>query len=318
MSPIPAADPLGAQRIGAITNADIEKWIAKLSTTLTARTKTPLHPSTIKHAFVAANKVFRYAIKHRLISHNPATGTDLPKVQHAQRFDAVFLSPTEIEALAAELDNNPPDGLFVRLAAYTGLRAAEIMALQIRDVNLMRRQIEVRRTLVRTSEGWKEDSPKSEKSIRSVPLRRALAADLQEYIALHPHRANPQATLWPGRNYGGYDEWRGALDWDKRMDYDSFYRRRFRPAAVKIGQPHLRFHDPRHTAASLFAGSGMPLARVARILGHSDTATTYKVYLGFFPDDFASDMDRLDSYIGIDSPDTPTALADIRTIRQQH
>lgn len=41
----------------------------------------------------------------------------------------------------------------------------------------------------------------------------------------------------------------------------------------------------------------MPLARVARILGHADTATTYKVYLGSFPDDFAADMDRLDTYL---------------------
>lgn len=44
----------------------------------------------------------------------------------------------------------------------------------------------------------------------------------------------------------------------------------------------------------------MPLARVARILGHADTATTYKVYLHFFPDDHAADMDRLDEYL---SPD---------------
>jgi integrase len=69
------------------------------------------------------------------------------------------------------------------------------------------------------------------------------------------------------------------------MDYESFYRNRFRPAAVRIGQPELRFHDLPHTSASLFAASGMPLARVAQVLGHSDTATTYKVYLHFFPDD---------------------------------
>jgi integrase len=81
------------------------------------------------------------------------------------------------------------------------------------------------------------------------------------------------------------------------MNYDSFYRRRFRPAAEKIGQPDLRFHGLRHTAASLFAASGMPLARVARVLGHADTATTYRVYLHFFPDAFAADMDRLDAYI---------------------
>jgi len=35
-------------------------------------------------------------------------------------------------------------------------------------------------------------------------------------IALHPHRANPQPSLWPGRNYGVYGEWRSSLDWNKR------------------------------------------------------------------------------------------------------
>ena len=299
---------LGTKRIGAISNADIEKWILALTETITVRTQTPLHPSTIKHAFVAANKVFRYAIKHRLITHNPATGTDLPKIQHAQRFEPVFLSPPEIEALASQLDSHAPDGLFVRVAAYTGLRAAEIMALQIRDVNLLRRQIEVRRTLVRTHGEWHESSPKSQKWIRSVPLRRELAAALTDYLAQHLHAADPTASPWPGRNYGGYGEWRGALDWNKRMDYDSFYRRRFRPAAEKISQPDLRFHDLRHTAASLFAASGMPLARVARVLGHADTATSYRVYLHFFPDDFAADMGRLDAYLApsaaVDKPRT--------------
>ncbi|WKK71568.1 tyrosine-type recombinase/integrase [Rathayibacter oskolensis] len=109
---------------------------------------------------------------------------------------------------------------------------------------------------------------------------------------------------------------RGGLDWSKRMDYDSFYRRRFRDAAQAIGQPDLRFHDLRHTAASLFAASGMPLARVARILGRADTATTYKVYLHFFPDDHAADMDRLDAYLspdrGRNAPEAPPTLVPLR------
>ena len=139
-----------------------------------------------------------------------------------------------------------------------------------------------------------------------MPLRRELVTLLTEYIAAHPNRSDPTAPLWPGRFYGGYGDYRGALDWSKRLDYESFYRNRFRPAAVKMGQPDLRFHDLRHAAASLFAGSGMPLARVVRILGHADTATTYKVYLGFFPDDFAADMDRLDNYIA--PPASPTRV----------
>ena len=112
----------------------------------------------------------------------------------------------------------------------------------------------------------------------------------------------------------GYGEWRGAPDFSKRMDYESFYRNRFHPAAVRIGQPELRFHDLRQTAASLFAASGMPLARVAQVLGHSDTATTYKVYLHFFPDDYAADMDRLDAYLdrGTGGHATPEAGAPSR------
>jgi len=77
---------------------------------------------------------------------------------------------------------------------------------------------------------------------------------------------------------------------------------------VKIGQPDLRFYYLRHTGASLFAGSGMPLAVVAAALCHSDTATTYKVHLGFFPDDFASDTERLDSWMDLSSPQQATPL----------
>ncbi|WP_230671235.1 tyrosine-type recombinase/integrase [Rathayibacter sp. Leaf248] len=103
---------------------------------------------------------------------------------------------------------------------------------------------------------------------------RKLPDEQGEYMATRPHAAEPTASLWPGRNYGGCGDFRGGLNWSKRMHYNSFYLRRFRDAAKAIGQLDLRFHDLRHTAASLFAASGMPLARVARILGHADTATT--------------------------------------------
>lgn len=76
-------------------------------------------------AVISANKVFRYATKHRLVVNNPVSGVDLPKVQHAQTLEALFLSPPEVTALGAALDQHAPDGLFVRLAAYAGLRSGE-------------------------------------------------------------------------------------------------------------------------------------------------------------------------------------------------
>ncbi|MBP2458293.1 integrase [Clavibacter michiganensis] len=120
---------LGSRRIGTITNADIEQWIAVLAATPTQRKGTPLHPNTVRHAWVAANKVFQYALKHRLISHNPATGADLPNARTVGDAPQHFLSAPEVEALASALDERAPDGLLVRLAAYTGLRAGEIQGL---------------------------------------------------------------------------------------------------------------------------------------------------------------------------------------------
>ncbi|MFT2706259.1 site-specific integrase [Clavibacter zhangzhiyongii] len=209
-----------------------------------------------------------------------------------------FLSAPAVKALVSALDDRAPDGLLVRLTALTGSSAGEIQGLQIRDVNLLRKTLSVRRTRVRTMAGWQVGTPKSEKSVRDVPLRRVLVTALRDYLDEHPHKADPKAWLWPGRHHAGGGEWRGALDWSKPLDFDSFYRNRYKPAAVAVlGLPGLRFHDLRHTAASLFAGSRMPLARVARLLGHADTATTYRLYLHFFPDDYAADMDRLDLYL---------------------
>lgn len=154
-----------------------------------------------------------------------------------------------------------------------------------------------------------EDSPKSEKSIRSEPFNKRLAAELTAYLETHPKRGvDDTAPLWPGRNYGGYGDWRGGLDWEKRMDYNSFYRHRFRAAATAIGYPELRFHDLRHTAASIWASDGMKLERVAAALGHAGTSTTYKVYLHFFKDDYGEDMGRSDAKYQRHSPPAVTTL----------
>ncbi|OJX63900.1 MAG: hypothetical protein BGO95_06870 [Micrococcales bacterium 73-13] len=297
----------GARKVSTITMHEVEDWIAKLATEPRSprpskanphpEPSAPLHPSSVKQAYLALHKVLKYAMRHRLIGHDPAQGVALPRVTHEQRFEPDFLTAQEVDALVARLAGAYPADLFVELAAYTGLRAGEMLGLQVRDVNLMRRTLRVERTLQFVKGGWVEDTPKSEKSIRTVPLRRALVERLTAYLAQHPRRDEPQAPLWPGRNYAGGGEWRGGLDYGKRMDYASFYRNRFAPAAAALGHPGLRFHDLRHTAASLFAASGMPLARVSRILGHADTTITYKVYLGFFPDDFQQDMDRLDAYL---------------------
>lgn len=75
--------------------------------------------------------------------------------------------------LAKHLADHSPDDLFVRLTAFTGLRAGEMLGLQARDVNLHRRTLDVRRTYQYTRAGWVEATPKSDNSTRTVPLNHA-------------------------------------------------------------------------------------------------------------------------------------------------
>jgi integrase len=87
----------------------------------------------------------------------------------------------------------------VRFAVYTGLRAGELAALRIRDVNFLRRHVEVRRTVQGTRGGWSFGTPKSARSARDVPLSRELLVELAACLEQHPHRLQPDAALWLGR-----------------------------------------------------------------------------------------------------------------------
>jgi integrase len=76
---------------------------------------------------------------------------DQPRVA---KEDRAFLDPVEVTAIARMLDAFEEYGLVVRFAAYTGLRAGELAALRIRDVNIMHRRVEVQRTPHRIKGGW--------------------------------------------------------------------------------------------------------------------------------------------------------------------
>ncbi|MFC6356697.1 tyrosine-type recombinase/integrase [Luethyella okanaganae] len=121
----------GARRITTITSMDVEAWAADLRTKVAPKTGRP-YPASSVRTMIALSKVFKYAQRHRLITVNPCTGVERPRVV---REEPVFLSPVQVERVADWLDVVPPCGLIIRFAAYTGLRPGELEALRIRDTN---------------------------------------------------------------------------------------------------------------------------------------------------------------------------------------
>lgn len=284
----------GPRRISTITSLEIEAWLAEMQTKVSGRTGRLLSATSTRGAMIALGKAFTYALKHRLLSVNPCDAVEMPRKSKAE---PMFLEAWQVERLAGELDAHAPYGLLVRFAAYSGLRAGELAALRIRDVNFLRKHVEVRRTVQRTKGGWTFGTPKTARSSRDVPLRRDLLDALAAYLGTHPNRADPDASLWPGRMQGGFGAGKSALDYGRQFDINSLYKHYFLPTAARLGLTGLKWHSLRHTYASLMAGAGVDIYKVSRWMGHSNVSVTDGIYTHLFAADHSSDMDKLDAFI---------------------
>lgn len=278
----------GKKRISVITSQEVQKWVNGLVAAGKA-------PNTVHNHYVALNKVFRYASKHRLIGHNPCGAVELPKNVHSDDFAPVFLTKAALDALAAALRNVTPYGLLVRFCALTGLRAAEVQGLRIRDVVLSATgaHVEVRQTIKRIKGVWTVGTPKSKRSTRDVPLLdRGLIADLKLYLLAHPFSGDPDALFWPARSNGSR-----RLDFTRNIDCGSVLKYYMRPQLVALGlPPKMRWHDLRHTYASLMLAAGIPPYKLSRWMGHASLVTTDTVYSHLYPSDYSAEIAQFEAF----------------------
>lgn len=293
----------GGMRVSGVTIGEVEQFIASLSKPDdSGRTRSHV---TIRHHVWVLRQVLKRAERVGAISRNPCDFVDnMPtqKSSGALPYEPNFLEAEQVEAIAQQLDTADPDapwGLIVRFAAWTGLRAGEIAGLNVGDVDLLRRTVTVRRTRQKRTREWVEHTPKSGKK-RVVPLMTDwLVDDLRAYLAGHPNATDPDAPLFPGTRPGANggspktnSQRSGQLDWSSPWEPGTFVRRRFRPAVSAAGVMTesgggVRFHDLRHTFASLAASKGIPSAQVAAWMGHANDVITRQVYTHLFEDDSA-------------------------------
>lgn len=152
----------------------------------------------------------------------------------------------------------------VRFAAWSGLRAAEVVGLHVEDARVLHAEVHVVRTVKRTSTGEHVGTPKSRTSTgRTVPIPPTLARQVAEHIA--------------ARGLGPDDYVFGDSD-GGALRYSSWYHRVWIPARKKFGRPGLRFHDLRHTFASLKLGQGKGLHQLKDWMGHATVNVTIDLY----------------------------------------
>lgn len=169
----------------------------------------------------------------------------------------------------------------VWFAAYTGLRAAEVAGLRAGRVDLFRGGVYVIETTVAVRGGvLLERQPTKTRQGRRVVMPRFLTDQLAEHLGARA--GEPDALVFPGRDGGSHNQGR-------------WYPAHFRPAVRQAGIDRaVRFHDLRHTCASLLIANGAHPRAIMEQLGHSTIAVTKNTYGHLFPatmDDLANGLD---------------------------
>lgn len=280
-------------KVATIDLEAIERFEAKLRTA-------GLSPRTRRKYVVLLSMLLDYAVRRKVATINPLAMRGRQRNGRTQKPDIAVYSLAVVEEIA----HHCPDeqvGNIIRLAALTGLRQGELLALRWKDVRWQQSSLHVRATIASgtnvaddaatiapgTPSGQSSEGlPKSGKS-RSVPLAQQ-AVDL---LAAIQERGKwiDDGDLVFGHERG--DLRRGKAKVWSHLDA-SHVRKGYKAArdkAIESGSdggteplPALRFHDLRHTFGSQLASAGVPLVDIQSYMGHSSVQTT-AIYLHFVP-----------------------------------
>lgn len=265
------APAFGARPLEQVTSPMVQDFVSAL-----ARERSP---ATTRHAHRVLSLILDQAVAERRIAVNPAHGVRLPSLPQS-RGDHV-LTVNQVEELAGAVLHH---GTLVRLAAYCGLRWGEVAALQVGDVDLSSRRLRVQRAQVEVSGRVEVKPPKSRYGRRRVPIPLRLLDDMRDVVA--GRAASELLFTSPDGGRLRASNWKRWVAWSQ---------------AVESVGVDIRFHDLRHTCASLLIQAGATPVEVQRILGHSTPATTLNLYTHLLPDALDGAAARLDDYLGAEA-----------------
>lgn len=232
----------------------------------------PLSPRTVLHSHRVLHEALRHAVKWEMLSRNPADCVEPPRPKASV---VTPLDEDECNRLLAAVRGTDYD-MPVFLAIWTGMRRGEILALRWADIDLKRGVAAVTRSLQQTAAGLSFKEPKSAKG------RRQLALSPDTVAALKSHRvrqAKQRLLLGEGYAKGDLVCPRG----DGTPVRPDTFTGSFRGYVSRRGFTKLRFHDLRHTHASLLLKANVHPKIVSERLGHATIGITLDTYSHLLP-----------------------------------
>lgn len=231
-----------------------------------------LSAETIQVHHKVLSSIFSLAVQLNMIKSNPVARVEKPKVTSKE---VMPYDEREVRELFTALQDEPYHWrMMVILAVTTGLRRGELLGLEWKHVNLEAGTIDVSQSLTFSLKGEiVVKGPKTKKSNRKVSLPGSVLEELKDYQRYRIKELDAIRGLWQGGDYNFVFSHADGRPFHHERPYAWF-----RNFAKRHGLRGIRFHDLRHTAATLLINQGVHAKLISERLGHSSIVTTMNVY----------------------------------------
>ena len=275
---------LGHIPLNRLTAKDMQRFFAWLKTEGRADQsdgETGLADSQLRNIHSLCWRALEKAVSGNLIPRNPASGCKLPP---ARKGEMNLLSRESMQKLLIQAKEEKYYELFL-LEFATGLRLGELTALQWEDLNLTTGELRISKQAVVIGSEVVVTEPKTKAAVRTLLLPPKVLEVFREY-----RNRNPSRWLFPS---------------PKKEDsplLPSVVRQRLHRLLDHAGCERVRFHDLRHTFATLALESGMDVKTLSAMLGHVSAATTLDIYTHITDDMQRAAAENIDRGIGKAAP----------------
>lgn len=226
-----------------------------------------LSPASLRRHKNILHQTLNEAVKDKLIPANPCQFLQLPK---QEKYQSRYYNIQQMQTLFDAIKNDPLYPL-VKITSMYGLRRSELLGLKWDSIDFSENRLMIRHTVSKVTKVVEKDKTKNASSFRSFPL----TDEARNIFLAAKEKEVENRRLFKN----AYQENDYVFKWDDGHPYSPDYvTKQFSKLLKKHGLPHIRFHELRHSCASLLLNAGFTLKDVQEWMGHADIKMTANIY----------------------------------------